>query len=132
MFAVFTFAAYAQAQTFDLEGFFMPEGIWLKDFKNIDHIYLSGKQSNKIGGWIQLKNQSRFKVISPVLNGKDFSFKTTKSGGVSYEFSGVFILLENFSETQPQGRVLKGTLKKFRNGRRISESPVSFTYFVGD
>lgn len=130
--AVLVFAGSAAAQTFDLEGFFMPEGKWLKDFRNIDHLYLNGKQANKIGGWIQLKNQARFKILTSALKGKEFDFQTAKSGGVSYEFSGLFILFENFSVTQPQGKVLKGTLKKFRNGNKISESPVSFTYFVGD
>lgn len=131
--AVLMIASGASAQNFDLEGFYMPLGNWSKDFKNIEHIALRGTKSTNINGWIHTSS-SRFKLANAKLNGKNFSFTTTKSSGVSYEFTGSFVRLEKFLETQPptSEAVLKGTLKKFRNGKKIAENSVSFFYFVGD
>jgi hypothetical protein len=131
-FIVLLFTAGASAQAFDLEGFYFIKAPVPAAFKNIDHLYLNGTKRTNIGGWIQLKNQTRFKLNTASLSGKNFSFGTRTVGGIRYSFAGKFLRLEKFSDTQPDGVVLSGTLRKYKNGRLVASKFVRYTYFVGD
>jgi hypothetical protein len=131
-FVILLLAAAASAQSFDLEGFYFIKSPVPAAFKNIDHTHLNGTRPNGIGGWIQLKNQNRFRLVTASLRNRYFSFRTARRNNVHYSFSGRFVRLEDFSRTQPTGVVLRGTLTKYRNGRRIASKPVRYTYWVGD
>src|SRR5436189_3913811 len=98
-FAVILFLAnFVWAQSYDLEGFFMPKGRLEKGFTNIDHLYLWGRgtsgaymtNSRAIDGWIQLTDNSRFKISGPTLIHNNFNFRTSARSGISYEFTGRF------------------------------------------
>jgi hypothetical protein len=62
----------------------------------------------------------------------NFTFTTITSGGVSYAFSGKFlkggVFYSYLDDTIP---ALKGTLTKFRNGQKVAEAQLTFSYFGG-
>jgi hypothetical protein len=71
--------------------------------------------------------------VSPKLTGKNLTFSTTTVNGVSYNFTGTFEKLDNFSANPPPSDevILKGKLTKMLDGNMVIESDVSFTYSAG-
>jgi hypothetical protein len=64
---------------------------------------------------------------------KQLKFSTPNIGGVSYDFDGTFVGKGDFaSQSSGNGIVmLKGTLRKFVNGKKAMEVGTSFLYFAG-
>lgn len=72
----------------------------------------------------------RYSTIS--VNRKIFSFTTKQIKGISYSFIGRFLRTDFVeSEYEPNRPVLKGTLKKYKNGKKIAEAKTKFSYFAG-
>jgi hypothetical protein len=106
-------------------------------FAEIDFLGLATIDENAkpapLNGFLRPKKQSAkdYHLTDPKLKGNDLTFSTESIGGVSYSFAGSFTKLGDFPADPPQGVVLKGTLKKMKDGAAIAEAPVSFTYSAG-
>lgn len=135
-------AQFVQNIEDDVFGYFFISGKVPKAFADIDHINLGGSgeygaQANPpFYGQIRLKDRKRtdFKLLKPVLEGRNLSFKTETVRGVSYSFSGVLTTTDFGSDQQPAAdeKVLSGTLKKMKAGKVIAESKLEFTWLLGD
>ena len=70
-----------------------------------------------------------FELVHPTLDDHTLTFSTKVVRGISYQFRGQFLKLENLKDNET---VLKGRLTKFRNGMKAAECDASFFYFTGD
>ena len=62
-------------------------------------------------------------------NGR-LEFETENSGGVRYEFKGDFLVKGNFYTLDPKKKVVSGTLTKLFEGKKVSETELSFTWSI--
>jgi hypothetical protein len=109
-----------------------------KTFRDVDWIALfsvdaSGREV-PLNGFIRLKDRYRgrfvnFFFINPSLKGNTLTFSTKVVRGISYNFKGQFLKLENLQDDEI---VLRGLLTKFRNGRKVAEFETRYSYFAGD
>jgi hypothetical protein len=129
-------------QKVNVDGYYLPEGKLPPAFANIDNLSLfttdvrGGKTVDvPVWGFIRLKQKtnSDYRLVSPTLEGKRFTFSTKTLRGVSYQFAGDFTKIGNFVENPPEGDiVLKGHLTKMQSGKKVAETDVSFRYTAGD
>lgn len=74
----------------------------------------------------------RFRTLS--VSQPKFTFTTVSRRGTSYAFTGRFLRGGVFAELdstiwdQP---ILEGTMTKFKNGKKVAEAPMKFSYFGG-
>lgn len=123
----------------DVTGAYFLKGNLPGDFSEIEHLSLAtiDEQGNPapLNGFIRPKRRSAqdYKLVSPKLTGKNLTFSTTTVNGVSYNFTGTFEKLDNFSANPPPSDevILKGKLTKMLDGNMVIESDVSFTYSAG-
>jgi len=126
--------AQKSAARFDPDGSFWVLGNTPDEFSEFGGINLNAKRSRQLPvQGFQLNNGKalRFKTIT--VKRDNFTFTTITVGGVSYAFSGKFLKGGVYSagdldDTIP---VLEGTLTKFRNGQKIAEAKLKFSYFGG-
>lgn len=74
----------------------------------------------------------RFNTISVSQN--NFTFTTRARGGTSYSFKGRFLkggVYAEMDSTLWDQTLLEGTLTKFKNGKKMAESRMRFSYFGG-
>lgn len=73
----------------------------------------------------------RFKSVS--VTEKHLRFSTQRRHGAWYDFEGSFLRRGNFTTALdiPGSLPLKGTLRKFVNGKKVMELTTSFVYYVG-
>lgn len=123
----------------DVFGYYFPQGKLPAAFAEIDHLHLSTIDANAkpapLNGFIRPKRRAAkdYNLVSPKLEGKNLTFTTRAIGGVSYSFDGAFVKLGDFPTDRPEGEViLKGHLIKMKNGNKVAEADVSFTYTGGD
>lgn len=124
---------------FDPEGQFNPIGNppkGLEEVASLD-LFRSGRgrpfTSHAHSGVVTTRGVVyRFQSISASQN--RITFTTRVRGGISYRFAGRFLRGGVYAEMdssvwdQP---LLEGTLTKLRNGRKVSESTMRFSYFGG-
>ena len=119
---------------FDPDGTFWILGDTPNDFSEFGAINLNAKRSRQLSvQGFELNNGKRLRFKTLTVKRDNFNFTTFELGGVSYAFSGKFLKGGVYSagdldETIP---VLKGTLTKFRNGQKIAEANLTFSYFGG-
>jgi len=109
------------------------------EFSEIDFMGLATIDENAkpapLNGFLRPKKKSAkdYHLIAPTLSGADLTFTTETINGVSYSFTGTFSTLGNFPENPPATdlAVLKGTLKKMKDGTEVAKTPVSFSYSAG-
>jgi hypothetical protein len=132
-------ALSSSQRRFDPEGQFNPIGSppqGLDEVASID-LFRSGRgrpfTSHTHSGVVTTRGVVyRFQSISASRN--SMTFTTRARGGVSYRFAGRFLKGGVFAEMdssvwdQP---MLEGTLTKLRNGRKVSEGRMRFSYFGG-
>jgi hypothetical protein len=129
----------ASQKRFDPEGQFNPMGNAPKGLEEVASIDLfrSGRgrpfTSHTHSGVVTTNGQVyRFQSISVSQN--NFTFRTRARAGTSYGFAGRFLKggvyaeMDNSTWNQP---LLEGTLTKFKNGKKVSESRMRFSYFGG-
>lgn len=133
------YAFSAPQKKFDPEGEFNPIGNapkGLEEVGNID-LFRSGPRrpftSHTHSGVVTTRGVVyRFRTINVSQN--DFTFTTTARRGTSYSFAGRFlkggVYAEMDSSTWDQP-VMEGTLTKFKNGKRVAEARMRFSYFGG-
>jgi hypothetical protein len=109
-----------------------------KGFEDVDWIALFAVDANgrrvPLNGFIRLRDRHRgrfvnFFLTNPTLRGQAISFSTKAISGISYTFKGQFLKLENLEDNEI---VLKGLLRKLRNGRKVAEFETRYSYFAGD
>jgi hypothetical protein len=132
--------ASASAQKrFDPEGQFNPIGNAPKGLEEVASIDLfrSGRNrpftSHTHSGVVTTRGVVyRFQTISAAQN--SLTFKTRARTGTSYSFTGRFLKGGVYAEMdssvwdQP---LLEGTLTRFKNGKKVAESRMRFSYFGG-
>lgn len=73
-----------------------------------------------------------YKFTSVSVTEKNLKFSTAKIGGVNYDFDGEFLGRGDFSSSAQTGNImLKGTLRKFVNGKKVMEVSTSFKHYPG-
>lgn len=129
-------AALAQnkAARFDPDGSFWVLGETPNEFSEFSGINLNAKRSRQLPGQgFSLTNGKTLRFKTLIVKRDNFTFTTVTVGGVYYAFSGKFLKGGVYSagdldDTIP---VLKGTLTKFRDGQKIAEAKLTFSYFGG-
>lgn len=132
-------AAPASQRRFDPEGSFLPLGNaprGLDEVGSID-LFRSGRNrpftSHAHSGVSTTRGVVyRFQNISVSRN--RLTFKTRARGGTSYSFTGRFLRGGVYAEMDSSvwdQSLLEGTLTKFKNGKKIAESRIRFSYFGG-
>ncbi|MBD0371612.1 MAG: hypothetical protein ICV60_12300 [Pyrinomonadaceae bacterium] len=135
-----TLGAFSSSQKrFDPEGQFNPIGNAPKGLEEVASIDLfrSGRgrpfTSHTHSGVVTTRGAVyRFQSISASQN--SLTFTTRARAGTSYRFTGRFLKGGVYAEMdssvwdQP---LLEGTLSKFKNGKKIAESRMRFSYFGG-
>ena len=83
------------------------------------------------GGVPTVAHFYRFKSVS--ITEKHLRFSTERRHGVRYDFEGSFLRRGNCTTALdiPGSLPLKGTLRKFVNGKKVMELTTSFVYYVG-
>ena len=73
----------------------------------------------------------RFKSVA--VTEKHLRFATVRHHGIRFEFEGSFLRRGDFTTALdiPGSVPLKGTFRKFVNGRKVMELTTSFVYYVG-
>lgn len=136
LFIGFAFTAVRAQTENDIFGYYTIQRPVPVGFTDISEIHLAGdygaQQSPPVHGLIRLKSKTAkdFAINKPTLSGKNITFTTKAVGGVSYQFTGTFVKFPN--NTQQEGTVLRGVLRKYRGKTKIAEANVKFSYEAGD
>lgn len=137
---VLSLDAFSAAQKkFDPEGQFNPLGNAPKGLEEVASIDLfrSGRgrpfTSHTHSGVVSTRGVVyRFKTISVSQN--KFTFTTRVRQGTSYSFAGRFLKGGVYAEMDSEAwnqPLLEGTLSKFKNGKKVAEARMRFSYFGG-
>jgi hypothetical protein len=132
--------AFSSSQKrFDPEGQFNPMGKAPKGLEEVGSIDLfrTGRNlpftSHAHSGVVTTNGVVyRFQTISVSQN--KFTFTTRARSGTSYSFAGRFLKGGAYAEmdsTLWDQPLLEGTLTKFKNGKKVAESRMRFSYFGG-
>ena len=78
-------------------------------------------------GFVEASNQYEFRNIS-IGNGK-IQFRTKTIKGISYKFSGEFLIKGNFYTLAPDEKVLEGVLTKLQSNKMTAKSTVTFHWY---
>ncbi len=122
----------------DITGYYSFVGKVPRGFENVDWISLATVDANgreaPLNGFLRLKWRYRgrfvnFDLVRPTIEGNTLTFKTKVVRGISYQFKGQFLKMENLQDNET---VLKGHLIKFRSGKKVAECDSNFFYFTGD
>ena len=128
-------AVAQQKQTrFEPDGAFWIIGKPPTGFSDFSGIYLNGKRLRRIPTQsLQLNNGKIFHYKMLVVKQDDFRFTTVTVGGVYYTFSGKFLRGGVFAEQDlyDEQPVLEGVLTKYKNGQKVAEAKMKFSYFGG-
>lgn len=131
-----TIAHQTKRQKFDPEGSFFPKGDPPKGLAEVGGINLFKrllKTFTSQGSGVAKTNGTihRFKTIS--VSREKLIFTTVALRGISYSFDGRFLKDGVYGETELDNEtvVLEGHMTKFRNGQKIAEADMRFTYFGG-
>lgn len=79
-------------------------------------------------GFVQTDRKFEFRHIS--IGGGEINFTTEPQNGISYEFTGKFLVRGNFYTLEEDAEVVEGLLIKKENGMKIAEDRVSFGWFI--
>ncbi|GAC1399673.1 MAG: hypothetical protein NVSMB56_14690 [Pyrinomonadaceae bacterium] len=123
-------------QKFDPEGSFFPKGDAPKGLAEIGGINLFKRRLKTFtseGSGVNTTNgiTHRFKTLS--VTREKLIFTTVTRRGISYSFEGRFLKDGVYSESDLDNDtvVLEGHMTKLRNGQKIADANMRFTYFGG-
>jgi hypothetical protein len=119
---------------FDPDGSFWIKGIPPKYFENFSGINLNSKHSRRLqASGVDLTDGTRLSFKNLNVTRDKLVFSTVVVRGYSYSFSGRFLKGGVFAATvlDQEIPVLEGTLTKWRQGQRVANAKLSFTYFGG-
>jgi hypothetical protein len=135
---IVAFGAAASAQT--KRNLFNPDGaFWLigeppDGFSDFSGINLNARRLRRLPAQgLELNNGKRLSFKTVTVKRDDFRFTTLTVGGVYYTFVGKFLrdgvfATQDLSDERP---VLEGVLTKYKNGQKIAEAKMKFSYFGG-
>lgn len=127
--------AQKRAERFDPDGSFWILNETPNEFSEFGAINLNAKRSRRLSTQgFQLRDGKTIRFKTLAVKRDNFTFTTmTTSSGISYTFAGKFLkggvyYASDLDDTIP---VLEGTLTKFRNGQKVAEKKLTFSYFGG-
>ena len=127
------FPALSQRGRFDPDGTFWIHGDKPANFSEFDSINLNAKRSRHLepAGVRALDTVHRYKTL--IVKRDNLTFTTLAVRGISYSFSGKFLKGGVYSagDFDDETPVLEGTLTRFRDGKKVAEANLKFTYFGG-
>ena len=88
----------------------------------------------RVVAWGQIRGvQPWYRFASASVTSRDLKFSTVRIHGVHYDFAGTFLGAGNFAAQTPDtgAILLRGTLRKFVNGRKVLQLHTSFVYYPG-
>ena len=130
----FALAQNKSAARFDPDGSFWIVGEPPNEFSNFTAINLNAKRLRRLPSpGVQENDGTTYRFKTVTVKRDNFTFTTMTRGGVSYSFSGRFLKGGNFAATWlgDETPVLEGTLTKFRDGKKLAEAKLKFSYFGG-
>jgi len=135
-FAITCSVAYPQKgeERFDPNGSFWIIGEAPSGFSDFSGIYLNGRRLRRIPTQsLQLNNGKILHYKTLVVKQDDFRFTTVTVGGVYYTFSGKFLRGGVFAEQDlyDEQPVLEGVLTKYKNGKKVADAKLKFSWFGG-
>ena len=119
---------------FDPDGSFWVLGDLPNEFSEFNEINLNAKRSRQLSvQGLVVQNGKRLAFKTLTVKRDNFTFTTVTAGGVSYAFAGKFLKggVYSASDLDDTIAVLEGTLTKFRNGQKVAEAKLKFSYFGG-
>jgi len=135
---IFAMGIVAHAQTkgaaFNPDGAFFLIGQPPEGFSDFDGIYLNGRRLRRIPSQaLHLNNGKTFHYKTLNIKRDDFRFTTLTVGGVYFTFVGKFLRGGVFAELDlnDEQPVLEGVLTKYKNGSKVAEAKLKFSYFGG-
>ena len=124
--------AFAQSR-FDPDGSF-----WLLDqpteFSEFGAINLNAKKLRRLPSpGLQLNDGTNYRYKTLTVKRNNFTFTTVTRRGIYYTFSGRFLKGGVFAMTElnDESPILEGTLTRYRDGKKVAEAKLRFTYFGG-
>jgi len=83
---------------------------------------------------VQVKSGATYKFATVTIAPDNFTFETAAVRGVSYSFTGRFLIRSIFADQSigKNASVLQGQLSNFSRGQKIAEARVRFKYFQGE
>lgn len=107
-----------------------------KQFEGVSEILVETKDYNSKGIPIPIKtrgvlyaNNGGYKMFGIIFDGKRLAFATAVHKGVSFKFDGTIENLKvNAHGTYTRDVILKGHIVKIVNGKKVSESDITFNY----
>jgi len=126
--------ALSQNNRFDPDGSFWIVGTPPNEFSDFSAINLNAKKLRRIPApGYQTNDGKSFRFKTLVVKRDNFTFTTVAVRGVSYGFTGKFLKGGNFAAawSGDEDPVLEGTLTKFRDGKKLAEAKLKFSYFGG-
>jgi hypothetical protein len=126
--------AQTKRATFNPDGAFWMIGQAPDGFSDFGGINLNGKRLRRLPApGLELNNGKSFRYKTLTVKRDDFSFTTVTMGGVYYTFAGKFLRGGVFAEQElnDEQPVLEGVLTKYKNGKKVAEAKLKFSYFGG-
>jgi hypothetical protein len=128
------FGQASRKNRFDPDGSFWVLGEKPSGFSDFGGINLNAKRARHLPkAGLDLVNGKRFpfKVLS--VKQERFTFTTVRVSGISYGFVGRFLKGGVFGagDLDDETPVLEGTITKYKVGKRVAQSKLSFVYFGG-
>lgn len=119
---------------FDPDGSFWLLGEQPTEFSEFGAINLNAKRLRRLPSpGLQLNDGTNFRYKTLTVKRNNFSFTTVTRRGIYYTFSGRFLKGGVFALTElnDESPILDGTLTRYRDGKKVAEAKLRFTYFGG-
>ncbi len=132
--AAAVFGQASRKSRFDPDGSFWILGQAPTDFSDFSGINLNAKKIRRLpSAGLELTNGKRFPFKVLNVKQESFIFTTVTVSGISYSFAGRFLKGGVFESANldDETPVLEGTLTKYKAGKRVAQSKLSFVYFGG-
>ena len=127
--------AFAQKSArFDPDGSFWIIGDHGDGFSDFGGINLNAKRLRRLpSAGVQLMDGKTVRFKTLIVKRDNFTFTTVSVNGISYSFSGRFLIGGVFAtiDLSDERPVLEGVLRKHKDGKKVAESKLKFMYFGG-
>ena len=119
---------------FDPDGSFWIIGDHGDGFSDFGGINLNAKRLRRLPpSGVQLMDGKTVRFKTLTVKRDNFTFTTVSVNGISYSFSGRFLIGGDFAtiDLSDERPVLEGVLRKHKAGNKVAESRLKFMYFGG-
>ncbi|HEU0253054.1 MAG TPA: hypothetical protein VFR12_08450 [Pyrinomonadaceae bacterium] len=136
--SILVFALSLATPTF-AQSKFDPDGaFWLLDqpteFSEFGAINLNAKKLRRLPpAGLQRNDGANYRFKTLTVKRNNLTFTTVTRSGIYYTFSGRFLKGGVFAMTElnDESPILEGTLTRYRDGKKVAEAKLRFTYFGG-